>query len=71
MKVTEVTPVSGGILVEWVEGGLQNGHQDGKAKITKKSFGKKAMDCARPSSSNGKPRSAKEKAANEKDADHA
>ena len=62
VKVTEVTPVSGGILVEWVEGGLQGDHQRHKGQNhAKNRLGKIAMDARGQGTGNGKPRSAKGK----------
>ncbi len=67
VKVTEVTPVSGGILVEWVEGGLQNYQQRQKGKKhTKNRFGKTARDERGLGSSKSKPRCAKGKGSKRK-----
>jgi ribonuclease R len=55
VKVTEVTPVSGGILLEWVEGGLQSETSARKsAKHAKKHGGNTSGRGARTKSANGR-----------------
>ena len=71
VKVTEVTPISGGILVEWVEGGLQVTTKYRKAKNHEKTLWENSNGCSRPVGQTANRRSAKEKAANEKDVDDA
>ena len=67
VKVTEVTPISGGILVEWVEGGLQNGRLRRRGQNhAKNRFGKSAMDRRGHGSSKGKSRNAKGKGSKRK-----
>ncbi len=67
VKVTEVTPVSGGILVEWVEGGLQKSHQRRKDQNhAKNRFGETALDGRGRGTSKGKPRNAKGKGSKQK-----
>jgi len=62
VKVTEVTPVTGGILVEWTEGGLQSDHPRLKGdNNAKKSFRKVATVARDRGTSNRKPRGAKGK----------
>ena len=73
VKVTEVTPISGGILVEWVEGGCKITTKSRKLKIMRKT----ALEKPRWNGKRGHGRSIcqvpqrKGKAVNEKDADHA
>ena len=57
VKVTEVTPVSGGILLEWVEGGLQS-----------EKSGRKSAKYAKNHGANASGRSARSKAANGRNA---
>ena len=60
VKVTEVTPVTGGILVEWTEGGLRSKHSRQKGKNhAKKSFEKTAAVARGRGTSKREPRSAK------------
>ena len=67
VKVTEVTPVSGGILVEWVGGGLQNDHRRRKDENHVRSrFGKTAIDRPGRGTSKGKPHNAKGKGSKRK-----
>ena len=55
VKVTEVTPVSGGILLEWVEGGLQSETSARKsAKYAKKHGANRSGRGARTKSANGR-----------------
>ena len=70
VKVTEVTPVSGGILLEWVEGGLQSEtFAKEKGKTRKKTLEKSGRG-ARGRGTNGRnARRAWQKVANEKDDD--
>ncbi len=72
VKVTEVTPVTGGILVKWTEGGLQGDHPRRKGQNhAKKSIGKLATVPRGRKTSNGKRRGAKGRDGKPKDADHA
>ena len=67
VKVTEVTPVTGGILVEWTEGGLQSDRPRRKGQNNaKKSFGKLATVARGRGTINGKPQGAKGKGGNRK-----
>ena len=55
VKVTEVTPVSGGILLEWVAGGLQRETSARKsAKYTKKHAANTSGHGARTKSASGR-----------------
>ena len=55
VKVAEVTPVSGGILLEWVEGGLQSEKSLRKsAKYAKKQGANASGRSARTKSANGR-----------------
>ena len=55
VKVTEVTPVSGGILLEWVEGGLQSEKSARKsAKYENKHDASTSRRNARKKSANGR-----------------
>ena len=59
VKVTEVTPVSGGILVEWVKGGLRSDQQKREShNYLKKRSGKIVMNARGQGTGNGKPRRA-------------
>ena len=57
VKVTEVTPVSGGILLEWVEGGLQS-----------ETSGRKSAKYAKKHGANTSGRGARTKPANRRNA---
>ena len=67
VKVTEVTPVSGGILLEWVEGGLQNEKSTHKSAKYKKNHGtNKSSRSARAKSTNSRNASARGKGSKRK-----
>jgi hypothetical protein len=65
--VTEVTPVSGGILLEWVEGGLQSEKSAGKsAKYTRKHGANTSGRGARTKAANGRNASEHDKGSKRK-----
>jgi ribonuclease R len=67
VKITEVTPVTGGILVEWVEGGLKSDQPRRKDQNrAKKRVGKIARNARSRGTGNPRPRGAKKKVAQRK-----